>query len=354
MKNADDRSAAQRGADAALTFPQRVLFVALIVALALLLWQLSDVILLLFGAIIVAVVLRALATPFEKYLKFSARIAVGAAVVMTVLALTAGSWLIGDQLIEQFANLQQRLPKALAALTNWLNELPFGPMLVGVLKNISTGDVPWSKVANVATQTVSAIGSIGLILLVGVYLAMDPVLYRNGFVRMIPTGYRPQFNQALIASGHALLRWLLGQSISMLFVGSTTAIGLMMLGMPLALSLGVIAGILGFIPYFGPIASGILIVLLAFMDGTTQALYVAFLCIAIQQVEGSLLMPLVQRWAVELPAVLGIMSAVIFALLFGLPGIIFATPMMVVVMVLVKKLYIEDVLEEHLHAGKKR
>jgi predicted PurR-regulated permease PerM len=107
----------------------------------------------------------------------------------------------------------------------------------------------------------------------------------------------------------------------------------------------VIAGILAFIPFFGPIASGILVVLLAFIEGPTQALYVASLCVLIQQVEGNLLMPFVQRWAVELPPVLGITAAVIFGLLFGLAGVIFATPLMVVVLVLVQKLYIEDVLE---------
>jgi predicted PurR-regulated permease PerM len=82
--------------------------------------------------------------------------------------------------------------------------------------------------------------------------------------------------------------------------------------------------------------------LLAFMQGPQQALYVAGLCIAIQQVEGNLLMPFVQRWAVNLPAVLGIIAAVIFGLLFGLPGVILATPLMVV---LIEKLYVEAVLE---------
>jgi len=115
--------------------------------------------------------------------------------------------------------------------------------------------------------------------------------------------------------------------------------------MPLALSLGVIAGVLAFIPFFGPIASGILAVLFAFTTGPSQALYVAGLCVLIQQIEGNVLMPFVQRWAVELPPVLGITAAVIFGLLLGLAGVIFATPLMVVVMVLVQKLYVDGVLE---------
>lgn len=131
----------------------------------------------------------------------------------------------------------------------------------------------------------------------------------------------------------------------MLFVGTSTAIGLALLGIPLALTLGLLAGALAFIPFFGPIASGVLAVLLAFMQGPDQALYVAVLCVLIQQVEGNVLMPLVQRWAVELPPVLGITAAVIFGLLFGLPGVVLASPLMVVAMVLVRKLYVEGVLE---------
>ena len=86
-------------------------------------------------------------------------------------------------------------------------------------------------------------------------------------------------------------------------------------------------------------------VMLAFMEGADKALYVAGLCVAIQQIEGNVLMPLVQRWAVKLPPVLGITAAVIFGILFGLVGVLFATPLMVVVMVLVQKLYIEGFLE---------
>lgn len=122
--------------------------------------------------------------------------------------------------------------------------------------------------------------------------------------------------------------------------------------MPLALSLGFIAGLLGFIPFFGALASGVVAVLFAFTQGPTQALYVAGLCVVIQQIEGSILMPFVQRWAVALPPVLGIVSAVAFGLLFGIVGVLFATPLMVVTMVLVEKLYIEGALEARTRAAR--
>ena len=314
-------------------------------ALVLLAWRLSDVLLLLFGAIIVAVALRGFAAPFQRYLGLSPRPAVAITTVLSLVLIVVGFWLAGDRLAQQTADLRERVPDALNAAVAWARGYPIGAAVVDLWDSASAGDVPWSRVANVATQTLGALGSVGLMAVVGVYLAASPQLYRAGLVRLMPPHHRERIEEALLASGQALSRWLLGQGVSMLFVGTSTALGLWLLDIPLALTIGAISAVLAFIPFFGPIASGILAVLIAFMEGPTQALYVAGLCLVIQQIEGNLLMPFVQRWAVELPPVLGITAAVIFGLLFGLAGVILATPLMVVAMVLVQKLYVEGVLE---------
>lgn len=319
-----------------------ILFLGVLVLLA---FRLSDLLLMLFGAVIVAVALRALAHPLERYLRVPPALAVGVAIALAVVVIALVSWLVGDRLMTQVDDLSRKLPAALSVITSWARERAMGAALWKVWRGTNADDVPWSSLALAATQTVSAVGGVGLMLVVGAYLAGDPGLYREGLVRLVPPAFRSQVDGALLASGHALSRWLLGQGISMLFVGTATTLGLALLGMPLALTLGLLAGALAFIPFFGPIASGVLAVLLAFMQGPDKALYVAGLCVLIQQIEGNLLMPLVQRWAVELPPVLGITAAVIFGLLFGLPGVILASPLMVVAMVLVRKLYVEGVLE---------
>lgn len=322
-----------------------VLLAALLLVLGLIAWRLSDVVLLMFGAVIVAVALKAFAALLQRVLPMPPRLAVLAAVLLTLAVTLSGSWLIGDRLVEQTEVLRQRLPEALAALEAWARGQPIGRAVLTLWGNTQAEDLPWARVANAATRTLGAIGNVGLMLLLGVYLALDPALYRRGLVRLVPPGWRARIDDALLASTQALSQWLMGQGISMLFVGTSTAVGFAFLDMPLAITMGVIAGVLAFVPFFGPIASGILAVLLAFMEGPTQALYVAGLCIVIQQIEGNVLMPFVQRWAVDLPAVLGIVSAVVFGLLFGLAGVILATPLMVVVRVLVDKLYVEAVLE---------
>jgi predicted PurR-regulated permease PerM len=324
----------------------RLLIASLVAAVvALLAWQLADVLLLMFGAIIFAAVLRAIARPLMHHAHWPERIALAVAVLLLLGGLVGVGWLIGDRIAVQFESLRERLPDALKAATGWLESHPLGVALLEAWREAASGDVPWGRIANVASKTVGAVGAIALIAFVGIFLAGDPALYRRGLVALLPPGSRPAVDDALLASGRALSQWLLGQGISMLFVGIATAIGLALLGVPVAMSLGLIAGVLGFIPFFGPIISGVLAVLFAFTQGPQQALYVAILAIAIQQIEGNVLMPFIQRWAVSLPPVLGIMAGVVFGLLFGIVGLIFATPLMVVVMVLVRKLYVERFLE---------
>jgi predicted PurR-regulated permease PerM len=131
----------------------------------------------------------------------------------------------------------------------------------------------------------------------------------------------------------------------MIAVGAMTGTTLGLMGVPLALSLGVTAGIMEFIPVIGPILAAVPAVLLAFAKGPEMAFYVALVYIAVQQIESNIITPLVQRWAVKLPPVIGLLAIVACGLLFGVLGVVFAMPIAVVVMVLVKKLYVEDTLE---------
>jgi len=129
-----------------------------------------------------------------------------------------------------------------------------------------------------------------------------------------------------------------------LFIGLLTWIGLSILGVPLALTLGLIAGLLSFIPNFGPIMSAVPAILLAFIDSPISALYVLILFIVVQLIESNLVTPLIERRTVELPPVLTIVAQLALTILFGAVGLILATPILAVVMVLVQTLYIQDVL----------
>ncbi|HEV7575746.1 MAG TPA: AI-2E family transporter [Caldimonas sp.] len=311
------------------------------VVLLLMVWRLRDVVLLSFAAIIAAAFLRGLAAPVARYMRLPSRLAIMLVVVVLAAVLLAAFWLTGQPMLQQLQELRNTVPRAWATALRWLDAQPFGPQLRNWTSSVNDLKVPWSSLAGVASAATSAIADVFLVLLLGIYLAFDPVLYRNGFLRLVPPARRAEISAALSQSGKALQRWMLGQGLTMLIVGTTVGIGLALLGMPLAAAMGLISGLLEFVPFFGAIASALLGTLLAFAQGPEQALYVAIFFFVIQQLEGNVVIPMVQRWAAELPPVLSLLAVVVFGTLFGVEGIILGTPLMVVAIVLIRKLYVE-------------
>lgn len=338
-------------APAATPFAARLLSVALLVLVALLTWRLSSLLMLLFAGIVLAVGLRALSEGVRHVLPVSERWAGVITVLLLALVLGLLGRLLGGLLLQQFTELESRLPAAWEAVLAWLQQHPAGRRLLELTQQAFADGLPWGRMVGFARGAVFALGNLLLILVLAVYLALAPGLYVRGTLRLLPVPYREDCGAALDAAGRGLRQWLLGQLISMVFVGLATTVVLWSLGVPLATVAGLISGLLAFVPFFGAFAGGLLAVLLGFMEGPQVALWVALLCILIQQVEGNLLMPLVQRWAVSLPPVLGILASVLFGLLFGIIGVLFATPLMVVTMILVRELYVRRFLEQESPSG---
>ncbi|MDQ6639701.1 MAG: AI-2E family transporter [Pseudomonadota bacterium] len=316
----------------------QVLAVAL---LLLVLWRLRNVALLCFAAVIAAAFLRGIAEPLAGFTRLPARVAIVVVIVALVALLVTAMWLTGQPMLRQLQELRSTVPRAWATALQWLQAQPFGPQLMAWAGETADLKVPWARVAGVASAATTALADGFLVLLLGIYLAFDPALYRDGFLRLIPPARRAEIGSALTASGDALKRWLLGQGLTMLIVGTTVGIGLALLGMPLAAAMGFISGLLEFVPFFGAIASALLGTLLAFAQGPQQALHVALFFLVIQQLEGNLVIPMVQRWAVQLAPVLSLLAVVVFGTLFGVEGVLLGTPLMVVATVLIRKLYIE-------------
>ena len=146
------------------------------------------------------------------------------------------------------------------------------------------------------------------------------------------------------AVGDTLRRWLVGRAVLMVVNGVMTAAGLWLLGIPLALTLGTIAGLLNFVPNIGPIIAGVPAVLIAWTMGPMPALYVLVLYIVLQSLDGYVLTPLIQQRTVSLAPALTIAAQLLFGVLAGTMGLLLATPMTAAALVLINKLYLEDVL----------
>ena len=327
-------------------YTYRVLIAVAIVALAFLLWQLSQVVMLAFGGVLLASVLRAMSDPLDRITPLSARTSLLVAIAILAGVIAGAAWLIGGQVAQQTAQLANTLPGAVQGVRDWLQSHPWGQWAVEMGRQGAEGmRGAWSGVARFASGTFGALANALLIVFLGLYLAVDPSLYRRGTLALIPAQARERTGIALDQAAIALKRWLLGQFFAMLAVGAVTGIGLTLLGVPQALSLALIAGLLEFVPFIGPILAAIPALLVAFAEGGMTPVYVALLYLGVQQVEGYVLMPIVQKWAVSLPPALTIIGVVVFGLLFGVLGVLFATPLMVVVLVLVQRLYVDTAIE---------
>jgi predicted PurR-regulated permease PerM len=185
-----------------------------------------------------------------------------------------------------------------------------------------------------------------LVIVAGIYLAADPDVYRRGLAKLFPPTQHGRIEDALDATGTALRLWFGGQLLSMSLVGAVYGLAFWFIGLPSPLALGVMAGVLDFIPYLGPILGAIPALILASTVDTTTVLWTLAAVVIIQQLEGNVLMPVIQRRAVELPPALGLFAIVVFGLLFGFIGVFLAVPLTVAIMVLVKKLWIRETLGE--------
>lgn len=198
------------------------------------------------------------------------------------------------------------------------------------------------------SSTVAVAGGLLLILFTAIYIGAEPRLYYQGLLHLFPHSARRRAGEVLEAIGASLRRWLLAQLVMMLVIGVATAIGLSLLGVKAALALGLIAGLLEFIPMLGPILSAIPGIAIAFLDSPQKALLVALVYWAIQFLEGHILQPLLMKRGVDLPPVVTLIGLALMALVFGFLGMMVAVPVLAAVMVAVKMLYVEDVVGDEI------
>jgi len=336
------------------SFAKRVLInislVLLVVLLIIFLVYVFDVVLLLFGAILVAIFLHGLANILRRYLRLSEGLSVLLVSALLIAVLVLAIWLLAPSVAEQVRNLRAELPKSLENVVAYLSNYSWGRLILEqmpdsneIIEKVNTSNV-LSRVGSFFSSTVGILTNLALMLLLSIYLATEPKTYIKGFTKLFPQARRKRVREILYEIGETLSWFLIGKGASMLFIGLVTWIGLSIIGVPLALTLGLIAGLLSFVPNFGPIFSAVPAILLAFIDSPTSALSTAALFVGVQLVESNLVTPMIERRTVELPPVLTIASQLALAILFGAVGLILATPILAVVMVLVQTLYIQDVL----------
>ena len=346
-------------------------------AAILFVWQAASVLLLGFGGILLAVLLRGLSRWLHRATRLPMGVALAVVVVLLISMLASAIYFLSPSVGRQARELQAAVtaivPKVQERIGDWpLIEMlsspavdapaattdvlpdptaaapngsaPFRPSVSAVRDLFAGGAVVARRIFGVFSTALGALGALLLVILLGIFFAADPETYRNGFLRLLPVRIRPRVLEVLDEVGYTLRWWMIGQACSMATLGVLVTSGLWLLGVPLAPVLGLLAALLTFVPYLGPIVSAVPGLLIAWSVSPTLLLYAFILYLVVQNLEGSVITPLVQQTAVRVPPVLIITAQMLAGIVWGVLGIVLATPLLAAGMVVMKRLYVEDVL----------
>ena len=320
------------------------------VLLIVLVYFTIDVILIVFGAFLLAIFLRGLSEIVTRYTKLSEGWSVLLVTLLLTAAIAGAIALLAPSVAEQGRHLREEFPKSIDQARAYISQYNWGRAIFEQIPSTNEliakldASMVLTRVGGVFSSTLGALGNFFILILLAIYFASEPRFYARGFLKLFPIDRRPRAREIIITIFETLRWWLIGKAGSMLFIAILTWIGLSILGVPLALTLGLIAGLLSFIPNFGPILSAIPAILLAFIESPISALYVLGLYVGVQVIESNVVTPLIERETVELPPALTIVFQLALGILIGGVGLILATPLLAVIMVLVQTVYIEDVL----------
>jgi predicted PurR-regulated permease PerM len=358
MADVKETGAGTRGGGVSLELVARsTLLVIGLWALANALWLARDVLFIAFFALLVASFLSIFVEPLHK--RGVSRTISAPLVLLVMLAMFVLLFLLTwPTLREQFATIQQQLPPAIDGVQDWLDR-----QIAAVMGSMGATD---SEIRNelrsrmsselgtviggalpLLNTAVGAVSGVALVVVAGMFIAISPRTYMRGIIVLVPRSRRRRAGEVLPQAGVALVQWMKGTAIGMAVVGTVSAIGLTLIGVPASLALGVIAGLLEFIPYIGPALSFVPATVVALAISPEKALWVIGLYALVQGLESNLLMPLLMKQMVKLPPALTLLFQTLMATLFGFLGLILAVPILATGKILVEELYVEAVADEH-------
>lgn len=336
-------------------FIQKIIILIFFALILLILWQGVEVLLLVFAGLLLAIFLRSLSDFLSEWTPLSERWAL-TVVLLGIVGLSAlGVWLLSDSMQQQFDELSERLPVVYEQARERVSQYPLGRRLVAKMPSAEqfvfgrqTANV-FGRITGFFSTALDMTINVLIVLMIAIYFAFNPHLYREGVIKLVPQEREKRAREILFTTEFTLRRFLVGISVSMAINGALTALGLWFLGVPFAIPLGVIAGLLTFIPNIGPFIAGVPAILIALSQSPAQALYVLILYLVVQNLDGLIITPLIQQHAVDVPPVLVIAAQLLLAVIFGFLGLLLAVPLAAVVFVLIKMIYIEDILERRIN-----
>lgn len=304
-----------------------------------------DVILTIFAGVLVAVLLRAGGTWIAARLRVRDVWGIAIFMVLLVALIAAAVRFFAPSIVEQANELARQLPDVVSQLRERVAKLPWADPLLSRLapQDLLPGEAGLATTA--VTATFGALGNFVLILFIGIYGALDPERYRKGLRALLAPSMRARGDAVMDNAARTLRDWLTAQLMAMGLIGVLTGLGLWILGVPLPLLLGLIAGLLAFIPNIGPVLAAATGMLLAVPQGVSTVLWTLGLYFGVQALESYLVTPLLQQEKVSLPPAFIIGMQLLMGVLFGLIGLALATPFAALAMSLTHDTYVNDYLD---------
>ncbi|WP_419816505.1 AI-2E family transporter [Glacieibacterium sp.] len=310
-----------------------------IAAAFFLVWQLASALLLILAGFVFAAGLQGGERLLGRVWKVRRMIRLVVVVLVFIVALVGFVYFAGTQLTQEFAQLRSTLAQQGERLSRLAEEY-------GVSSKVAEGD-PFDaikaqlggslgRIASFIGGAAGALGSLVLIITFGIFVAVDPRLYERGVEWLTPQDKRASLRDTVEAMGAMLRRWVAGRVVLMVFEGMLIFIGLSLVGAPLALLLGLVAGLFAFIPNLGAIASGALIIAIGFSAGTTTGLWSIGVYLVVQ-VADNFINPLIEKRAVDLAPAVVLAAQLLFGVLFGILGVTLADPIVALVKVALQR-----------------
>lgn len=317
-----------------------------VIAVAWMLVQLTSFLLLLFASVVLATIFDAMTSGLCRLTGWTNRgLALTISILVLLLAVAGMVALFGSQFAGEVDTIRESIPPALAQVEALLQQIGVGQSLGEMLEQ-GTQDVSGiaSRLGSYAAAVTSGVTDFVLVFVGAVFIAANPQVYRRGLLLLMPQRAETSAAAFIDDCAQGLRGWMLGQAVSSVLVGALTWAGLTLLGVPAAGGLAVIAGLLDVIPMVGPVIAGVPAVLLAFTVSPITALWTVGLYLLIQQLQGNILQPMIQKQAVDVPPAVLLFAVFGAGLLFGALGVLLAAPLTIVIYLFVQRIYVHDIL----------
>lgn len=329
-----------------LSFQKKIWTIAAIfaftVVLLLFINTAFNVFLLVLAGSLVAIFFRALSFFIQSKSGWKEAVCLAISISATLLIIAALFWLIGAKVQAQIIQLIDTLPKTIAKAKAWLEDSSIGEKIIDEVSSKKSLDKAKAFTGQFFQSTFGVLGNLYVVLFIGIFFTISPQTYTKGLVQLLPTAGQKKAWQLLEKLGEQLRKWLKGKLFSMLVVFILTALGLAIIGIPLWLVLALLAGLVSFIPNFGPLLALIPAVLVALLQSPQTALLVAGLYILIQFIESNFITPFIQQKLINMPPALILIAQLFMGVLAGGWGLVLATPVTLIVIILVQELYLKN------------